>query len=93
MLGSIGTKDGTILYHFTYGTFLGCHAISGVTSCGQPKCWLINIGLLAKFNFSRFVVHVHCVASVLSTTNCREVMNYSLINLFNFSSTNGQFVN
>ncbi len=41
MLGSMGTKGGTILYHSGYGgydTTLGYHAISGVTSCCQLKC-------------------------------------------------------
>jgi hypothetical protein len=41
MLGSMGTKGGTMLYHIKYGgysTTLGCHVISGVTSCYQPRC-------------------------------------------------------
>jgi hypothetical protein len=54
MLGSMGTKGGTILYHIGYGgygTTLGCLAISGVTSCYQPKCWLTNVGWVTKPNY------------------------------------------
>jgi hypothetical protein len=51
MLGSIGTKDGTILYHIKYGTFIGCLTINGVTSSSQPKCWLTNIRLVTKPNY------------------------------------------
>jgi len=41
MLGSMGTKGGTILYHIGYGGYgatLGCHVISGVTKYCQPMC-------------------------------------------------------
>jgi L,D-peptidoglycan transpeptidase YkuD (ErfK/YbiS/YcfS/YnhG family) len=41
MLGSMGTKGGTVFYHIGYdgyGTTLGCPTINGVTSCYQPKC-------------------------------------------------------
>jgi hypothetical protein len=53
MLRSMGTKGGTILYHIGYGgygTTLGCHAISGVTSC-QLKCWLTSVGCITKPNY------------------------------------------
>jgi hypothetical protein len=45
MLGSMGTKGGTMLYHIEYGgygTILGSPTISNVI--GQPKCWLIDVG-------------------------------------------------
>jgi hypothetical protein len=45
MLGSIGTKNGIILYHIGYGRVLSCLTIISVTICNQPKCWLISIGL------------------------------------------------
>jgi hypothetical protein len=38
MLGSIGTKDGIVLYRIECDIVIGCLAISGVISCGQPKC-------------------------------------------------------
>ncbi len=43
MLGSMGTKGGSVLYHIGYGTTLGCLAISGVTSCSQPRFWLTSV--------------------------------------------------
>ncbi len=88
MLRSIGTKDGTILYHIGYGAIIGCPTISGVTSCGQPKCWLTGIGLVTKLG----CIWVCCtcaptwVASAIGTTCYRKVLSSSLINLFNFSS-------
>ncbi len=48
MLGSMGIKGGTILYHIGYGTILRCPAINGVTSFYQPKCWLTTIGWITK---------------------------------------------
>jgi hypothetical protein len=48
MLKSISKKYGIILYHIGYGIVLGCHAISCVIGCGQPTCWLTDIGLLTK---------------------------------------------
>jgi hypothetical protein len=48
MLRSKGAKDETILYHIKYYTFLGYLTINGVTCYGQPKCWLIDIGLVTK---------------------------------------------
>jgi hypothetical protein len=44
MLRSMVTKNGSVLYHIKNGTTLGCHAISGVTSCYYPRCWLTNVG-------------------------------------------------
>jgi L,D-peptidoglycan transpeptidase YkuD (ErfK/YbiS/YcfS/YnhG family) len=43
----MGTKGGNVLYHIEYGgygTTLGCHVISDVTCCNQPKCWLTSVG-------------------------------------------------
>jgi hypothetical protein len=71
MLGSIGTKDGTILYYIKYGTILGCPVISGVIGCGQICCTCAPT----------------CVAGVFGTISYKEVMNFFLINLFNLSST------
>jgi hypothetical protein len=47
----LGTKDGIVLYHIKYGTFIGYPTINGVTSCGQPKCWLTNIILVTKLGY------------------------------------------
>lgn len=51
MLKSISKKDGTILYHIEI--VLGCHATNGVIGCGQPTCWLTDIGLLTKLSCIR----------------------------------------
>ncbi len=93
MLRSICTKDGNILYHIEYGIVLGCPIISGVTSCDQLKCWLTSIGLVTKFGciWVCYTGTPTYVASVLSTTSCREVLSSFLINFFNLSSTQGQF--
>ncbi len=95
MLGSISTKDGIVLYHIKYGTFIGCPTINGVTSCGQPKCWLTNVRLVTKPGCIWFccIGTPTRVASVFGTTVCKEVLNSSFINLFNLSSTKGQFLN
>jgi hypothetical protein len=50
MLRSISTKDETILYDIGYDIVLGCLVISGVTSYGQPKCSLTDIGLVTKLS-------------------------------------------
>jgi len=95
MLRSIGTKDGIILYHIRYDIVLSCFNIISVTSCGQPRCWLIGIGLVIKFGY----IWVCCtstptfVTGVLGTIGCKEVMSYSFINLFNLSSKKRQFLN
>jgi hypothetical protein len=57
MLGSIGIKDGIVLYYVVYNNVLGCLAISGVIGCGQPTCWLI--GIEPNLIVYEFVVHVH----------------------------------
>jgi len=91
MLGSIGIKNGTILYHIGYGTILGCHATSGVISCDQPTCWLIGIGLVTELGCIEacYTSTPTWVIGVFGTTSCREVWSYSLINFFNLSSTKG----
>ncbi len=95
MLLSIGIKDGIILYHVGYGTALGCRTTSGVTSCGQPICWITDIGLVTKLDY----ICVYCIGSptwvigVLDTTRCKEFQSFSFINLLNFSSTKGKFLN
>ncbi len=38
MLGSMGTKGGSILYHIGYGTTLGCPTMTGLIGCCQLKC-------------------------------------------------------
>ncbi len=51
MLRSMGAKDGILLYHIRYGGYgitLGCLATNGIIVCFQPKCWLINFGLVTK---------------------------------------------
>jgi hypothetical protein len=94
MLGSIGTKNDT-MYNIGYGTIIGCPAISGVIGCGQLTCWLTSIGLVTKLGY----IWVCCtctstwVANVLSTTSCKEDWSFFFINLFNLSSTKGQFLN
>jgi hypothetical protein len=71
MLGSIGIKDGIVLYHIGYGIVLGCPAINGVIGCGQ----LTGIRLVTKFNY----IKACCtntptwVINVLNTTSCRKV--------------------
>jgi hypothetical protein len=93
MLKSIGTKDGIILHHIGHNTILGCLVIRGVTSCSRPKCWLIDIGLVTKFGQICCTSTPTCVISVFGTTCYIEVLSSSLINLFNLSSTKGQFLN
>jgi hypothetical protein len=97
MLGSMGTKGGTVLYHIGYGgydTTIGCHVINGVTSY-QPKCWLIGVGLVAKpgCDWICGMGTPTCITNVLIVEGVKEVLNYSLINHFNLSSTKGQFLN
>jgi hypothetical protein len=89
MLRSISIKDGIILYHIRYDIIIGCHVISGVTSYGQPKCSLIDIGLVTKLNCGRiyYTSTPTCVVGVLGTTSCIKVLNSFLIDLFNLSST------
>ncbi len=91
MLRSIGTKDGTILYHIGYNTVLGCSIINGVISCGRRKCWLIGIGLVTKFGCGQICCTSTptCAIGAFGTTNCKEFMSYSFINLFSLSSTKG----
>ncbi len=95
MLRSIGIKDGIVLYHVGYGITLGCPTISGVTNYGQPICWLTDIGLVTTLDY----IWVCCISTptwvvgVLDTTSCKEVKGSYFINLFNLSSTKGQFLN
>jgi hypothetical protein len=42
MLGSMGTKNGIVLYHIGYNIVLGCPTISGVIGCNQPKSLVEN---------------------------------------------------
>jgi len=95
MLGFIGIKDGITLYHIGYGTIIGCPPINGVIGCDQPKCWLTNIRLVTKFGCGRicYIGTPTCVVGMFGTTCCREVLSFFLINLFNLSSTKGQFLN
>jgi len=47
MLGSMGIKEKTMLYHIRYGGYgitLGCLAINDVIGCCQPRCWLTGLG-------------------------------------------------
>ncbi len=76
-------------------TVIGCPIISGVTCCGQPKCWLTGIGLVTKLSCGQICCTYTptCVPRVFNTTCCREVISSSLINLFNLSSIKGQFLN
>ncbi len=94
----MGKKGGIILYHIGYGGYgktLGCFAINGVIGYCQPRCWLTSVGWVAKLSYDwicgtgkpTFVTNVLVMASV------REVLNSSLINCFNLSSTKGQFLN
>jgi hypothetical protein len=51
MLGSMGSKGGTTLFHIRYGgngITLACLTISGVIGCYQPKCWLTSVGWITK---------------------------------------------
>jgi hypothetical protein len=91
MLGSIGTKNGTILYYIWYGTILGCHVTNGVTSCDQPKCWLTDVGLVTKLGCGQICCTCTpiCVVGVFSTTSYKKVISFFLINFFNLSSTKG----
>jgi hypothetical protein len=95
MLRSIGIKDGIVLYHIGYNIVLGCPATNGVIGCGQPTCWLTNIGLVSKFNY----IGACCigtptwVTNVLNTTSCKKNWKFSFIYFFNLSSTKAQFLN
>jgi hypothetical protein len=98
MLGSMGTKDGVVLYHIWYsgsGITLSCPTISGVTSCYQRKCWLTGVGLVTKPGCGRICCTCTptCVINVFNTIDYREVLSSSLINCFNLSSTKGKFLN
>jgi hypothetical protein len=91
MLTFIGTKDGIALYHIRYSTIIGCFVINGVTSCSQPKCWLIGIGLVPKLSCGQIccIGTPTCVIGLLGTAWYKKVMNYYFINLFNLWSTKG----
>jgi hypothetical protein len=98
MLGSMGTKGGTVLYHIGYdgyGTTLGCLAINGVTSCYQPRCWLANVGWVTKPGCDQICCTCTptSIINVLVAADDRKVLSFSLINHFNLSSTKGQFLN
>jgi hypothetical protein len=69
--------------------------MNGVIGCYQPRCWLTNIELLTKPSCGQncCIGTPTCVANVLSTIGCKEVMNPSLINHFSLSSINRQFLN
>jgi hypothetical protein len=95
MLGSMGIKDGVILYHIGYGTTLGCLTISGVRGCCWPRCWLTDVGWVTKFNYDWIcgTCTPTCIIGVLIVTDGRKVMSSSLINCLSLSSTKGQFLN
>ncbi len=89
MLGSIGTKDGTVLYHIGYGIIIGCPIINDVTGCNQLKCWLTDVGLVTKPGCGQICctsTPMCHVIGVFGTRSYREVISSSLINLFNLSS-------
>ncbi len=95
MLGSMGTKGGTILYHIGYAggysITLGCLAISGVIGCYQPKCWLTNVGWITKLGCDRIcgIGTPTRIAGVFVMVAGKEVLSSSFINHFNLSSTKG----
>jgi hypothetical protein len=94
MLGSRGTKGGTILYHIGYdgyGRTLGHPIINGVTSCYQPRCWLSNVGWVTKLGCDQICCTCTPIGiiSVLVAIGSREVLSSFLINHFNLSSTKG----
>jgi hypothetical protein len=98
MLGSMGTKGGTVLYHIGYdgyGITLGCHAINGVTSCYQPRCSLTNVGWVTKPGCGQ--ICCTCtptgIIRMFVVADGRSFLNFSLINHFNLSFTKGQFLN
>jgi hypothetical protein len=98
MLGYVGTKGGTILYHVGYGGYgatLGCHVISGVTKYCQPMCWLTSVGWVTKPNCDRIcgMGILTCITSVFVMVGGREVLNSPLNNHFNLSFTKGKFLN
>jgi hypothetical protein len=95
MLGSMGIKGGTILYHIGYGTFLGCHVISGITSCYQPRFWLIGIGWITKPGCDRLcdTCTPTCIIGVLIVAGGKEVLGSFLINRFSLLSKKRQFLN
>jgi hypothetical protein len=86
MLKSMGTKGGIILYHIGYGGYgitLGCLAISGVTCCCQPTCWLTGVGLITKPACGRtcYIGTPTCVIGVSGIASYREVLSSFFINL------------
>jgi len=96
MLGSMGTKGGSVLYHIGYGgynTSLVCLNINGVTDCCQPRCWLISVGWVTKPNCDRIygIITPTYIVGMLIITCGREVMSSSFINFFNLSSTKGYY--
>ncbi len=95
MLISIGIKDGIVLYHIGYGIVLGYLVTNGVIGCGQPTCWLIDVGLITKLGYIKayYIGSPTWVVSVLNTIGCRKVWSSSLINFFNLSSTKEQYLN
>jgi len=95
MLGSIGIKDGNILYHIEYDIIIGCPVINGVIGCDQLKSWLTDIGLVIKFSciWVCYIGTPTCVHNVLITTSYRRVLSSSFINFFNLSSTKGKNLN
>jgi hypothetical protein len=84
-----------ILYHNGYSITLGCLAISGVTSCYQPRPWLTNVGWVTKPGYDHIsgMGTPTCIVSVLILIGNKEVMSFSLNNCFSLSSTKGQFLN
>ncbi len=75
-LGSMGTKGGIILYHIGYG---GCHVISVVTGCYQPRCWLISVEWVTKPSCDQIcgTSTPTYIARVLITIGGREVYEFS----------------
>jgi hypothetical protein len=95
MLGSMGTKGGSILYHIGYGTTLGCPTMTGLIGCCQLKCWLFDVRLVTKPNCGQICCTSTptCVVGGLNIIGYKEIMSSSFINHFNLSSTKGQSLN
>jgi hypothetical protein len=87
MLGSMGTKGGTILYHIGYGITLVCLVINGVTDCYHLKWWLTNVGWIRKPNCDWIcgTSTPSYIDGVFIAVGGREVLSSFLINHFNLS--------
>jgi hypothetical protein len=93
MLGSMGIKGGTGLYHIGYGATLGSPIINGVKCCYQLRFCLINVGWVAKLDCDWIcdMGTLACIVGVLVVVDGKEVVNFSFINCLNLSSIKGQF--